>query len=437
MSRTSQTSAVAVVEPAADAEPIVTATVPEPAEAGTNRAGSAYSARYLGFTTAMSLSSLGDSAWYIALSWTLIRHTSASNTGLFLALAGLPRLLMLLGGGVIADRYGPKKLMVYADALRCVVMLAAAGLAAYAGPSLPLLFVAALLLALFSALFIPASGAIKPLLLEDGDLVRGNALYVFGARGGSALGGPIGAVLVSTAGVPVVALVNAVSFIVSAIASWRVRYVREPAAQPVQKPPFHRSVAEGFRYLRTEHRLALVVLLVGLTELSCAAPVNIGLVILAPRLHSSASGAGLLLTAYTVGAILSSVVTMLWPPKRRSGASLILGTLVAGLAVASMGALHSLSIAFLFYLVMGLATGQFSVVLISMLQRWCDRAVIGRVMAVLSIVTFGAVPIANVLTGVLIQYISLELTMILFGSLCIGCAVLAAATPQLRRAHLE
>ena len=379
--------------------------------------GGPFSTRFLTFATAMSLSSLGDSAWYIALTWTLIQHVSPSDTGLFLALAGLPRLIMLLGGGVIADRYGPKRLMVYADLLRCLVMLAAAVLIAVAGLSVSTLFVAALLLAFFSAFFIPASGAVRPLLLEDRDLVRGNAIFTFGSRGGQALGSPIGAGLIALAGVPLVAVVNAASFAVSAFAAWRLRYVRQPVSKPAQRTPFLRSVGEGFRYLRHQHRLALVVLLVGLTELSCAAPVNIGLVLLAPQLHQSAAGAGLLLTGYTVGAILSSVVTMIWPPTRRSGASLILGTLAAGAAVGIIGFLHSLPVALLLYLVMGLTTGQFSVVLISMLQRWCDRAVTGRVMAVVSIISFGAVPLSNLVTGSLVQYTGLGVAIAGLGKL--------------------
>jgi MFS family permease len=396
-----------------------------------------FSARYLSFAAAMSFSSLGDSAWYIALTWTLIRTTSPSQTGLFLAVAGLPRLIMLLGGGVVADRYGPKRLMVYADVLRCAVMLLAATLIAVNGNSISLLFGAALLLALFSAFFIPASGAVRPLLFADKDLVRGNAMFTFGSRGGQALGSPIGAGVVAAVGMPAVALINAASFAVSAYAAWRVRYLRAPSAQPAQRPPFFSSVAEGFRYLRTEQRLAVVMLMVGLTELSCAAPVNIGLVLLAPRLHSAVAGAGLLLTAYTVGAIASTVITMLWPPTRRSGSSLMLGTLVAGVAVCALGFLRSLPIALLVYLAMGLSTGQFSVVLVSMLQRWCDRAVLGRVMAVFSIITFGAVPISNLLIGMLVEYTGLGVGMASIGVLCLVCTALAAGHPQLRRARLD
>ena len=143
------------------------------------------------------------------------------------------------------------------------------------------------------------------------------------------------------------------------------------------------------------------------------------------------------MTAYTVGAIGSSLITMAWPPKRRCGASLVLGTLVAGLCVAGIGFVHQLAYAIALYVLMGIATGQFSVVLISMLQRWSEPALIGRVFAVLSIVTFGAAPLGNLFTGVLIEHLSLGVTMTIFGLLSIACALLAVTTPQLRQANLE
>ncbi|MFD0568992.1 MFS transporter [Kitasatospora gansuensis] len=141
---------------------------------------------YLSFTGAMSLSQLGDSAWYVALTWTLIRDVSPAMTGTVLMLASLPRLIGLLGGGVIADRSGPRRVMVITDLLRGVVMLAAALAVGLSTPSVPILLGAALLLAFISAFFIPASGSVKPLILADKDLVRGNALFVFGIRGGQA-----------------------------------------------------------------------------------------------------------------------------------------------------------------------------------------------------------------------------------------------------------
>lgn len=404
------------------------------------------SVRYLSFTAAMGLSQLGDAAWYVALTWTLVRDVSPATAGAVLALASLPRLAGLLGGGVLADRRGPRAVMVTTDVLRAAVMLAAALYIRLANPSAVSLVVAAAALAFLSAFFVPASGAVKPLLLADEHLVRGNALYVLGLRGGTAAGGPLGAWLIAFGGVPLVALVNAVSYLVSATASWRVRFVREPAAAaaakaagqtPAERPPFKRQLTEGLRYVAGQHRILMVIVVIGLTELSCAPPVNIGLVLLSDRLGSSAGGAGLLLTAYTVGAVGSSLATMAWPPGRRGGLSLMLGTFGAAVCLACFGLVTSLGLGLVLYVALGLVAGRFSVVLMSMIQRWSDPGMRGRVMSVVSIVIFGAAPLANLVVGSMIQALGFGPAMGVFAALALTATVVTAATPALRSARLD
>ncbi|KQV14955.1 MULTISPECIES: MFS transporter [unclassified Kitasatospora] len=395
---------------------------------------------YLSFTGAMSLSQLGDSAWYVALTWTLIRDVSPAMTGTVLMLASLPRLIGLLGGGVIADRSGPRRVMVITDLLRGVVMLGAALAVGLSTPSVPILLGAALLLAFISAFFIPASGSVKPLILADKDLVRGNALFVFGIRGGQAAGGPIGAWLIALGGVPLVAVANAASFLLSAFASSRVRYTREPVA-PVaptgEKPPFKEMLLDGLRYLGKERRIRLVILVIALTELACAPPVNIGLVLLSNRLEAGATGAGLLLTGYTVGAVASSVVTMAWPPGRRGGLVLTLGVSASAVCLTAMAFIDSLPLGMLLYGVLGLVTGQFGLVLVSMAQRWTEPAMRGRVMSVLSLAIFACAPLANVAVGTMVTLLGFTTAMTVFAAFAVAAALIVVGTPSLRGVCLD
>ncbi|MER5866504.1 MFS transporter [Kitasatospora sp. NPDC002040] len=395
---------------------------------------------YLSFTGAMSLSQLGDSAWYVALTWTLIRDVSPAMTGTVLMLASLPRLIGLLGGGVIADRSGPRRVMVITDVLRGGVMLAAALAVSLSTPSVPILLGAALLLAFISAFFIPASGSVKPLILADKDLVRGNALFVFGIRGGQAAGGPIGAWLIALGGVPLVAVANAVSFLLSAFASARVRYTREPVAPPApagEKPPFKEMLLDGLRYLRKERRIRLVILVIALTELACAPPVNIGLVLLSNRLDAGATGAGLLLTAYTVGAVASSVVTMTWPPGRRGGLVLVLGVTASAVCLTAMAFIDSLPLGMVLYGVLGLVTGQFGLVLVSMAQRWTEPAMRGRVMSVLSLAIFACAPLANVAVGTMVTLLGFTTAMAVFAAFAVAAALITVGAPSLRGVRLD
>ncbi|MEY9872691.1 MFS family permease [Streptacidiphilus sp. MAP12-33] len=400
------------------------------------RTGSPFGLNYLGFTSAMGFSSLGDAAWYIALTWTLARSVSPSTAGALLALASLPRMVALLGGGVLADRKGPRAVMVATDLLRFAVMLGAAGVIAVAGPSVPLLFAVAAVVALLSAFFIPASGAVKPLLLEERDLVRGNALYMLGLRGGQAAGGPIGAWLLGVGGVASIAVANAVGYLLSATGSWRVRYLREPAP-PAERKPFWPQLVDGLRYLRHERGILLPVALIALTELACAPPVNLGLVILSGRLGDGAGGAGLLLTAYTVGSVLSAVISMALPPLKRGGLVLLVDTALAGGCLLGIGLVHSLWPAFTAYALLGLVAGQSGVVLVSLTQRRTAAEVRGRVMAVLSLVIYVSAPLANLVYGVLLGPVGFAGTMAGFAALAFAATVITAVTPGLRSVRLD
>ncbi|QMU67974.1 MFS transporter [Streptacidiphilus sp. P02-A3a] len=392
---------------------------------------------YLGFTGSMGLAALGDASWYIALTWTLARNVSPAVEGSLLALASLPRMVALLGGGLLAARRGPRRVMVVSDLLRCLVMLAAAGMITLTSPSVPLLFVAAVLVALLSAFFIPASGAVKPLLLDDQDQVRGNALYILGLRGGQAVGGPLGAWLMGVGGVALVALVDAVGYACSAAASWRVRYRRQPPSVAVtERPRFGAQLAQGLCYLRFERGVLLAVLLIALTEVACAAPVNLGLVLLSHRLHSGAGGAGLLLTAYTLGAVASSGLALALPPLRRGGPALIIDTAVAGGCLLGAGLLHSLGPVLALYAVLGLVTGQSGVILVSLTQRLTPGAFRARVMTVLSLVVYASAPLANLLFGLLAAALGLPGTMAVFGCLAFAATVIVAVTPRLRATRL-
>ena len=392
---------------------------------------------YLGFTGAMGFAALGDASWYVALTWTLARNVGPAVEGSLLALASLPRMVALLGGGLLAGRRGPRRVMVVSDLLRCLVMLAAAGLIGLTSPSVPLLFAAAVLVALLSAFFTPASGAAKPLLLDDRDQVRGNALYVLGLRGGQAVGGPLGAWLMGIGGVALVALVDAVGYACSAAASWRVRYRRQPPALAViERPRFGAQLAQGWRYLRFEREVMLAVLLIALTELACAPPVNLGLVLLSHRMHSGAGGAGLLLTAYTLGAVASSGLAMALPPLRRGGPALIIDTALAGGCLLGAGLLHSLWPVLALYAVLGLVTGQCGVILVSLTQRLTPGAFRARVMAVLSLVVYTSAPLANLVFGLLAASVGLAATMAVFAGLAFAATTVVALTPRLRSTRL-
>jgi MFS family permease len=84
---------------------------------------------------------------------------------------------MIPVGGVLADKLGPRTLMLAADAVRCVVVAALAVLAARHVTSLAALGSIAVFIGAGEGLFIPASFSIMPSLLDGERLTAGAAGY--------------------------------------------------------------------------------------------------------------------------------------------------------------------------------------------------------------------------------------------------------------------
>ncbi|MDT0381352.1 MFS transporter [Streptomyces sp. DSM 42041] len=419
------------------------------------RTGGLFTARYLSFLSAMGLSSLGDAAWYVTLAWTLTETTSPGTAGAVLALASLPQLLTLLGGGAVADSAGPRRVMYRADVARAGVMVVAAGLVAVTGPDVVVLVVAAAALSLCAAFFVPASGAFRARLLPREHLVRGNALYLSGLRGGQALGGPLGGGLLALGGVPLVAAVNAATFGLAAFAvrkarglpgstEERARAVEDAAADAGRDAPppaairtFRQQIADGLRTVVRRPHLRSVMLVIGLVELSAGGPVNVGIVLLAGTYGSGAGGAGLLLTLFTVGATAGFLLTLVWPARRRAGRVVLLGSVVQTGCLASLAMVSSLHWALVPYCLIGLVSGVGGIVLVSLVQRWSPESARGRVMSVQALLIFGAAPLGNLLIGVLAEGFGMRAAFATHAALA-GCAALTLLLVRpLREARLD
>ncbi|MFD8970983.1 MFS transporter [Streptomyces sp. NPDC059593] len=443
---------------------------------------------YLGFALAMGLSALGDAAWYVTLAWSVTADTGPARAGAVLALASLPRLVTLLGAGAVVDSIGPRKVMAGADLARCAVMILAAAGALALGPGIPLLVAAAAGLALFGAFFIPASGSLRAGLLPHSQLVRGNALYLGALRGGQAAGGPLGGVLMALGGIPLVAAVNAVTFAVSAAAVLRVRARGKQAppdaaagkpdtaetaeaAEAVDTAPgangpratqaeggpstapetsgraaVHRTepqaslvarIGEGLRAVAAEPRLRAVITVIGLTEFAGAGPINIGVALMANRNGSAAAGAGLLLTAFTVGAAAGFLLSLVWPARHRAGRVLVLGTIGQTACLAALAWAPSMVAALAPYAGLGLVSALVGTVLVSCVQRWAPEAVRGRVVSIQALLIFGAAPLGNLVIGVLVEWAGMTWALLLHALVALTAVVMVALTPLLREARLD
>ncbi|WP_439379906.1 MFS transporter [Amycolatopsis lexingtonensis] len=394
-------------------------------------ASRALPAPFLGLVLAMGLSSFGDAVWLIALSITLVGTAGPALAGLVLALGSLPKVLTLLVGGAVADRTGPRRVLITTDLIRAGAMLGGAAAVLVVGPDVPLLGGLIVVMAVASAFFIPASDALRPNLLPPEHLVRGNAVYLAAVRGGQAAGGALGSWLAGLGGLVTVAAVNGVSFLVSALAAGNTKTLtsKEPRER-VKLRQLGKEIAEGARYVARRPALRTAMIVTGLLELSGAGPINLGLVLLGGN-----RGAGWLLTAMTLGASLAFIVSVKWPPREKAGRLATAG-LAAQVGCLALLATGNLAVGIAAFFALGLVAGLTALVLVSLAQRWSAPEMRGRVMSILALFTLAATPVGNLLIGVLVEALGVPLTMFAHAAVALVALALLVATPALGRAAL-
>jgi MFS family permease len=350
---------------------------------------------------AVAASELGDSLHYIALMWFALEAGGPLGVIAVRLADSIPAIVFGLHGGIAADRWSRKRLMVSADLVRGVVLVPVAA-AALAG-SLPLwaLVVAAFILEAATSYFAPAYGATVPALVDRGNVQQANALVQATAQAVSIGGWAVAAALLAFIPVSVFFAVNAVTFFVSAALIGRLRHGREhdrPAATP--------RLREGFAALQP-----LPVLTAGVIALGVAVTITAGTwiggvpTLIRDTLHHGAGGFSIVMAGYAAGAIVSGLVLARIPIRRKARASMLVWAMyLPGYGLVALATSLPLAIAGAFFAALGQST---SVVLLnSAAQEEVPDHLLGRVLGLISFTHRGAHATGLILISPLFAFVA-------------------------------
>jgi len=206
---------------------------------------------YAGYATSL----LGSSMSTVAIAWAVLDSgASATGLGYVFAAAVVPQVLLMAVAGAVADRFGRRRVMLTADALRCAAQASLAA-AVFAGrPALWVFVLLAWLVGTGEAFFTPAMDALTVEVAPRDQLGNANALYGLATSAARIAGPVLGGLLIALTGPGVVVAADAVSYAVSVLALSLIR-VPAPAAAgaggPVVRRTLWRDLAEGWAEFRS------------------------------------------------------------------------------------------------------------------------------------------------------------------------------------------
>jgi MFS family permease len=335
-------------------------------------------------------------------------QASAVEMGVLSALTLLPHLLFGLPAGVWVDRWSLRRVLVVSDVGRAVLLGSVPLAAAVGSLHMWQLYAVAVLTGVLSLLSDTASMTLTPALVPRDDLMRANSAAMLNLNIASTTGPSVAGFLVQVASAPFAIVFDALSYVVSAVASFLIR--EPPRAASVERTGVR--LTAGLRAMFGHPVLApmAVSATVGAIAGSLQGPLVV--LYLVRERHWPAGLVGVAITAFGVAAVVGSLVVPAWTRRLGIGRAYISGQLVASLSGVAI-ALGAAPFIYLGQAVSGLGISLYGVPQRTVRQSLAPPHLLGQVSATWRTLVIGGQSLGALTSGLLATTIGIRPTLTL------------------------
>ncbi len=339
---------------------------------------------------------IGYQAFPVALAVTVLdAGGSASTLGTILAARVFSSVLLVLAGGVWADRLPQKYVMIFADVLRALLTLGIV-FASVAHAHAWVLALIVFIMGAGEALGAPASNSILPSILPAEKLPAGNALRSVTGRTGSIVGPALGGLMVATLGSKTTFIFVACMFLVGT--SLLLGIKSPPKIVDVNRPSFTHEVKEGLKAVWAMPWVFWIILIASV-QLMVVIGVETVLLPVVTRREFHGNGVFAASTAlFSFGGVITAVVAAKYKSNKPGLLSIVSWMFFAA---APLGLAFPIAPWFVIgcYFIAGMSTEPFGVYWSTALQREIPTEMLGRVSSVDYMGSLALLPIGMALAG--------------------------------------
>lgn len=415
---------------------------------------------------AQLVSRIGDSIHEIALIWIVFEVTGDARLIAVVALASfVPNLLVSIPAGVLVDRLNRKYVLVGAEAVRGLVVLAIPLVGE--GPYLvPVVVTVALLASTMEAFFGPAQQAILPRLVDRADLDAANSLNNL-TLSTSRLFYVVGGVVVGLGGSFLAFYINSATFVFAALvllvvptAAGRPVADREPTAETGTDPALEAAPSttaidtadtsvlaealDGLRFIRGNPALVAVILMGVFVDFAFVPLVVVLPVFAAAVLGGGGAVYGFLLGAFFAGTLVGNLLvgSVREFMDAHRGPVMVGATVCTGLGIAFAAWLPGVVAVPLVAALAGLAFAGLCNPFINVPLTTYTQAVVpdekrGKVFSVMRVGITGAAPIGIALAGPLVDSFGPVPVLLGMSAIVILAGISGLFTPLIRIGSID
>ena len=382
---------------------------------------------YRRFWTTQFVSNVGSWMQAVAQGWLIYRLTDSPFLLGFVGFANaIPSVILMLPGGVIADRLNRRRVVIVSQWVQTLCALFLAVAIATNQISVWQIVAAAVATGVAISFSAPAWQAMVIDLLDDrsrlANAVAMNSLQFNLSR---VIGPLVAGFTLSAYGASWCFFLNAVSFLplIWALETIRDRQMRGGGGAMTER------LMEGFRYVREQRVVLILLAIVGAASFFGFPYLTImPMVARALYLHDDAHGLGVLMGSVGAGALSGALLLSIRTPRRRMMPAIIVSLTMFGAALALVGFVHMRVAVMALLAVCGWSMVVSLALCNSSIQQRIPDAMRGRVLSMYTFAFFAFFPFGNLLAGAVAEHRGFPPTMFAMGA---GVLVSAAAAAVL------
>jgi MFS transporter, DHA3 family, macrolide efflux protein len=370
------------------------------------------------------ISLLGSQAFNIAMMFWVKQTTgSATLMGLLMMSASLPAVILSPLGGVFADRYSRKKIMIISDTLDGLAIISLA-IFMYWAPNAPwligYLFFVAILLGCSGAFFRPAINAALPDIVPKAQLPAANALAASTVQIAQLCGNVIGGILFRVLGAPLMFLIDGLSYLFSACTELFIQLPEPKKQEKTDNHWFKQFVTEsreGLQYLTDKQGMKEFFVLAGLVNFLITPCIILLPFYVEDFLQATTDWYGFIIAAYGAGALVGYALAGIFKvTATRRIVPMTLAFTMMALLICTAGFTTDKVTALGIMTLIGICNGYVNVNILTILQASTEENLRGRVFGLLGTLTGSVMPLAMGLSGIVFDLVGRNISLIFVAS---------------------
>jgi len=368
----------------------------------------------------------------IAQNWLVYVLTkSAFYLGLISFLASSPMLIFSLFGGVIADRYSKRNILIV---IQIFLILPAVCLGVLIHLNLVTVWhvaSASLIVGIASAFDVPARQVFITEIVSEEMITSAIAMQSMSFNIARVIGPFLAGIIVTHLNFHTCFYLNALSFLPLIIILFNIKPVYHSANHHNSSMKYF--FKEGFRFLIGNKLIFYTICSVGIFTMFGISFMTILPLIAGEILKTGANGFGMIVSSVGAGSLTGAVIIVLKKDIKEKFRHIFRASLLFPVGLSGIAFSKNFYLTSAFAFLLGFAFVNFFAVSNSFIQYQTEQRLRGRIMSFFAFVFLGFTPIGNLLTGVLAEKYGISIILQIYSFLCLtGGIIFLRILPTIR-----